>query len=473
MAERDSQRTAMAHAREQMETARAAAQQRGAEKRFSSTWNELEQEVKNGQQAELQEAFDKATALYVRVTERFAQLQYAVQEEQAREEVEALRMELRAVQATPVALRQWAPTAWSEAQEREGQAERAYQDRDYSQAVTLYQDALQIFARAKQYAKQEQQAATRVLRQQAEEARQQCTTARMAATQVSAQHRVPLLYSQALSCEAQGEESWQQERYAEAVQVYSEAQRVFVAAHALAEREKRKEEAETSRADMNQARETAVRQKVEALAAVVFREAATVARQADLAFEQEDFVQAQKLYETAGQRYEQAQFDANVERHRRRAQAAAQHAYSSQRQAATVGDLAKTHPLFKQAQDIQQQAATYFATHEYEQAAHTYAQAQAFYEETFRLVKVLHEQQEAHSDQRDKVEQTKAPAQDWQQKVGTVKDGQQRRAIKAFTEGERSFQQGKHKEAQAQYEKAASLSSGLLQQANPPSDDPI
>ena len=395
--EQDRERAATEHAREQMETGRAAAQQLGAKDRFISTWRKLEQDIANAQRAEIQASFREATRLYVHVTERFMLLQHAAQEELAREKAEAVRGQLQAKQIAPGELWQWASEAWSKAQKREGEAEQAYQDRHYDQAATLYQEATQLFVHAQQHAEQEQQAATRALQQRAEEARQECTTAQEAAIQVDASHYASLLYNQARSCEEQGEQFWRQENYAEAAQAYEEAQRGFAAARELAKRERSKDAAEKSRAGMHQAQEIAVRQQAEIFAAATHHEATVTARQADLAFVQENFTLAQQLYQRTQQLYEQAQREANVERQRRQAQAAAEQMHAAQQQATTAEAGTKTHPLFKQAQDLQQRAAAHFAAQEYEQAAHTYAQAQLFYEDTVRAVQMERQQAEARN----------------------------------------------------------------------------
>lgn len=179
-------------------------------------------------------------------------------------------------------------------QDEEGKAK--FQQREYTVAQQVYQQAASLFERAYEEAR-----AATVPR--AQQARQEMIVAKTEAERYGARDRASVFYSRGFALQVQGDELLEQQVYQQAGEVYRDALRSFSDAHDLAYRETLRDEIEAAREQLATAREAAK--------GAVMHEAlqqATVSEQeATKALEQGELTRARELYLTALQQYQLAQ----------------------------------------------------------------------------------------------------------------------------------------------------------------------
>lgn len=314
VAQDEVRRKAAAQAREQMEAECATAQQLGAKHWFEPAWTQLERDTESARHAELKKSFAEAVQLYEHIAERFVQLQQAAQEENAREKAEAVRGQLQKVQIAPGELWQWAAEALSHARKREGEAEQAYRDKNYDRAATLYQEAVQLFIRAREHAVREQQAAQQVLLRQTETARQSCITAQQTALQVNIPGGESEVRDHPLFMQAQ--DIYQRTEMHIAAHAYEQAIAMYGQAHARYEEAARAVRLEHEQAEAAKARQytLSVRDSAEHAGAVdrflsEWAEAQRSLQEAQQREEHQEHQEATSLYLQAAAQFAQLQRD--------------------------------------------------------------------------------------------------------------------------------------------------------------------
>jgi len=143
-------RTEAAAARQQLDDARKQAERAGAGTRCAAAFAEAQRLAEQGQAKETHEDFSQALEYYQQARQQFLQLFQETARQVERERAEGVKQELMdAKAAASVFAPRWAPQQWKEAQGRETEGEKAWQAGAYARARELYEQAGQIYDRAR------------------------------------------------------------------------------------------------------------------------------------------------------------------------------------------------------------------------------------------------------------------------------------------------------------------------------------
>lgn len=384
--ERERQQATLNLARQQLETARTAAEQGGAPQRFATAWREAEAVVRRARQHEERGVLHSAATVYQEAGQRFTQLQREAQEQAAQEHALAVQERVRRVKEQAQPFRPQAEVQWHAAQEQESQGNAALQARNYARAAASYAQAEVEYQRARtegverQRQEAEEKTNTEALLQQTQQARSATEQAKDQAEKDGAREHAAASYSQAATLHAQAEALWQRQSYREALSRYTDAQQCYQEAQTHAQQERLREQAHTAKEQAQRAYDGAQRAGAPDLVREVFAEARTHTQRAERALSAEEFLAAAESYRAAREQYQRASQDAQTESVRREAATSAQLTKTAQQRAVAFGKRVETNPSYRQAKERHQQAEQRFQVHEYESAKQEYEQARTLYD---------------------------------------------------------------------------------------------
>lgn len=315
---------------------------------------------------------------------------------------------------------------------------KSLRDRDFTVAQQAFEEAIQIFERARAEA---QVAATK---RKVAQAKGAMAAAKEEAEHYGARDHARTRYTRGLTLESQAEELAEKAEFQQALQIYTEASRSFADARELAYRETLKQEAESARGRVAIAKAAAEEKGAARFAESLFREAITQEERANSAITHEEFSQARELFLAAAQKLERAQQQAQSERQRQEAIAIQQQAREAQGQAVIARARELAAPAYEHGLRLQQQGDAQFQAHAYENAADTYLQARNEYERAT---------QEAELEQE---KQTTATVRQQLQQAQTLADrvGAHKRAAATYEQARTLVAQGEESERQQQYRDA-------------------
>ena len=336
--------------RRRAEEARARAVQAGERfpKDFAKTLDGLARAVA----AEEAGAYGSAAEAYAEAAERWSRLEEDAQGLLAQEQAGAARERLAVARTQGAALRAWAGKAWAGADQSAQEAERAWQEQRYAEAIGLYEWALRGYTEAG--------AAAEAARdeQQAVEARTQAEQSESAARAAMAAQFAQARFAKATSAHQEGARDLQNRHWEVARRHYAEAQRLYLEARDEAERARARAAAEAALESARAARAALQQAAAPKTFAARIEQAEVLFAEAQTALGRERWDDARAGFDTSTTRFRQLREEAIVHQAREGAVQARAQALRLQRDigaaggwrmARAKGALARGHRLFEAA----------------------------------------------------------------------------------------------------------------------------
>ena len=373
---------------------RSLAEEVEAPRRAESQWLAAEAKTADAKTAFEQEAFgqaatayDEARALYHRAEGEAREAARREQGEQQRREAERTRQRLlrRREAAEAVGARERAQTVWAEADRKFEDGQTAFEQRAYTRATELFDQAIALSRQAVDVARE----ATRreeVDREQREVglAQESARHARVTATVPDAARRAGGPWGEAQAKLGEAEAALAQGNRAQAKQLFEAAASAFVVAEQAAREllSREREGAEAIRARMAQGREAAQRADAPQQATAVWGTAEARAADGEAAFGREEYLEAGRAFEAAIPLFQDAARAATeaLERERERAAEARQLMTPKRAAAAEQSAAQNAASSWGEAEAKAAEAGSAFAGGRYSDAAMLFESAGALYQ---------------------------------------------------------------------------------------------
>ncbi|MGQ0594944.1 MAG: protein kinase domain-containing protein [Gammaproteobacteria bacterium] len=297
-------------------------------------------------------AYVAAAEAYAQAAEHWSRLEEDAQALLAQEQAGAARERLAVARTQGAALRAWAGNAWARADQSAQEAECAWQNQRYGEAVGLYEWALRAYTEAGAAAE-----ATRD-EQQAVEARTQAEQSESAARAAGAPQFAQARFVQATAAHQEGTHGLQARHWEDARCHYAEAQRLYLGARAEAERARARAAAEAALEGARAARAALQQAGAPRPFGARIEQAEALFAEAETARSDDRWEDARAGFDNSATRFRQLREEAIVHQAREGAAQARAHALRLQRDigaaggwrmALAKGALARGHRLFEAA----------------------------------------------------------------------------------------------------------------------------
>ncbi|MBM4254393.1 MAG: hypothetical protein FJ147_00685 [Deltaproteobacteria bacterium] len=363
-------------------------------------WANAQWEAAQKQEADAERAFsdqdyENALAQYTQTAQLYTTAATAGEQERLRQETAAAEKQAGTAkkQAEEVDAPRYAATDFNQAAAALDEASRHQRQQKFSQATREYRHAEELFVQAKgtaqhEYAKQEMLAAL----QRAEEAGS-------AATQSSAEQRFPREFAQVRGLFERGQAAQKKDDFTTARQNYEQAQQQFIKLVQAVQQQIAQEEADVVRQQAAQAKQAAST-LAPRFAAARWKEAQTSETEGEKAWQAQAYEQARAHYAQAAQIYEYAQAEAEVEEQQQRALLANQEAKGRQREADAVHAPQYAADLYRQAQEVREQAEAALAAKQFEESVTLSAQAGELFGQALGIARLARAKQAATESQK-------------------------------------------------------------------------
>ena len=336
--------------RRRAEEARARAVQAG--ERFPKDFAKALDGLARGVAAEEAGEYVAAAEAYAEAAERWSRLEEDAQALLAQEQAGAARERIAAARTQGAALRAWAGKAWARADQSAQEAERAWQEQHYPEAIGLYESALRAYTEAGAAAEGARD------EQQAVDARTQAGQSESAARGAGAPQFAQERFGKATAAHQEGTRELQDRHWEDARRCYAEAQRLYLEAREEAERAKARAAAEAALEVARAARAALQQAAAPKTFSARIEQAEALFAEAQTALRDDHWEDARAAFDTSNTRFRQLREEAIVHQAQEGAVQARANALRLQRQigdaggwriARAKGALARGHRLFEAA----------------------------------------------------------------------------------------------------------------------------